>query len=64
MTRVLDMHADDVLAAVEAAAARGDRGAARTLDVLLAEEAETGELGVISRLFARRYVNDEGEAPK
>lgn len=56
---VLDMPAEELLAAVEAAAARGERGAARELDLLLAEEAATGKLGVISRLAAQRFVVNE-----
>jgi hypothetical protein len=60
MVSVLDMPVDDVLAAVEAAAARGETGAARELDLLLTEEAETADLGVISRLAAQRFVHDEG----
>ena len=53
---VLDVPAWDVLEAVEAAAAAGRSGAERTLAALLEEELATGELCVIARLAARRYM--------
>jgi hypothetical protein len=56
MTDVLGAPGWDVLEAVEAAAAAGRSGAERTLAALLEEEADTGELGVIARLAARRYM--------
>ena len=57
MDRLLDWPAEDVLAAVEAAAAEGDDGADWLLSWLLEEEAETGSLSVIGRLAAGRYID-------
>ena len=54
---ILAMPVEELLAAVEAAAARERPGAEALLDVLLREEAETGGLGVVSRLCAKRFVN-------
>jgi len=55
---VVSMPAEELLAAVEAAAAREETGAEALLYLLLREEAATGTLGVISRLCAKRFVND------
>ena len=60
MTSVLDMPVDELLAALEAAVSRGNRRAERTPLALLAEEAETGELGVIARLSATPFVVEAG----
>jgi len=58
---ILAMPVEELLAAVEAAAARERPGAEALLDVLLREEAETGGLGVVSRLCAKRFVNVGGD---
>ncbi len=49
----LEIPVGELLELVEAAAAQGDRRAGRVLDVLIAEEQRTGELGVIARLAAK-----------
>jgi hypothetical protein len=51
-----DVPLQEFLDAVEKAAARGQRGAERLLLHMLREEAATGELSMISRLAAKRYV--------
>jgi hypothetical protein len=56
---VFDAPVEDVLEAVEAAAAAGTAGAEPTLAALLEEEAETGGLCAIARLAARRYTTDQ-----
>ena len=50
---------EDLLAIVEAAAARGQPGADQALQRLLEEEQRTGDLGVISRLSVKKFMNNE-----
>jgi hypothetical protein len=52
----LDLSVDELLERVEEAAAVGNRGADRTLVLLLEEEAVPGGLSVISRLACSRYL--------
>lgn len=54
---------EDILAAVEAAAACGDGGAERLLWRLLDDEERSGGLGVMSRLVAARYAQTRGDPP-
>jgi hypothetical protein len=65
MSRVLEMLWDDVVAAVEDAAAGGDARAERLLAFLLEEEEraarEGRDPGVIARLAVRRYVEEPYE---
>jgi hypothetical protein len=58
MVSVLDLPHEDVLAAVEAAAATGNRRAESLLATMLEEEATSGELSVFSRLAAGMYCDD------
>jgi hypothetical protein len=55
MSAMRDMPVSEILERVEAAAARGQRGAEWTLERLLREELLTGELSMISRLAAKTY---------
>ncbi len=56
MRSALDVPLDELLEAVEAAAAGGAIGAGRLLPLLLEEEGRTGALSVIARLCAARYL--------
>lgn len=56
MTSVLQIPADELVEAVEEAVPRGDAGAETVRDLLLDQLLATGELGVIARLAAGRYV--------
>lgn len=56
MSEILDMPVDDVLALLEAAVARGHKGAEQELRRQLEEWRETGEVCVFSRLAAGRYL--------
>ena len=59
MTGVLDMPADELLAVLEEQAAGGNQRAARVLEDLLAEEAATGELSLLGRLFATPHIEGD-----
>jgi hypothetical protein len=62
MVSVLDMPVEELLAAVEAAAAAGSHRAERVLQDLLEEEAETGQLTVFARLLAKPHVEGDRHA--
>lgn len=50
------MPAEELVEAIEAAAARGDAGAETSLGLLIDALLATGDLDVISRLAASRYL--------
>jgi hypothetical protein len=56
VSRALEMPAEELVEAIEAAAARGDAGAETSLGLLIDALLATGDLDVISRLAASRYL--------